>query len=236
MHADDRIIHFSTELIHRAVPYKKEALQKLYFDLSQTKYGFDSTDFTNPSQVKFYSRRGPRTQSLALFLPDRVLLVEEWTDISLNEYLDKLKDFAPRLLAAREVPSFAVHAATVRSTFALSAQHPDGRNFLLDTVCGQAGKVTPYFRRPLAKAGLSFNFPQTAEDPGNYTVVVEPFMHSVGEMYVEVKGVFAQPAIDLENTEALTENVRSVRRFISERVFPFLNQYDLPAASSENPQ
>lgn len=230
MHAEDRIIHFSTELIHRPVPYKKEALQKLYFDLSQTRCAYDSTDFTNPAQVKFYSRRGPRTQSLAIFLPDRVLLVEEWTDISLNEFLDKIREFAPRVLETRGVPSFGMHAATIRSTFALSAQHTDGRNFLLDTVCGQAGKVTPFFRRPLAKAGLSFSFPHTNDDPGNYTVMIEPFMHSLNEMYIEVKGVFGPPVIDRENIATLTENVRAVRQFISERAFPYLNQYDLPAS------
>lgn len=233
MHAEDRIIHFSTELIHRPVPYRKDALQKLYFELSQTKSAYDSTDFTNPAQVKFYSRRPPRTQSLAVILPDRVLLVEEWTDMSLNEYLDKLRDVAPRILSAREVPAFAAHAATVRATFALTrrgpdAPPPDGRNFLLDTVCGQAGKVTPYFRRPLAKAGLTFNFPPAPDDPGNMTVIIEPFMHSPGEMYVEVRGLFPQPTIDTENIDTLTQNVRAVRQFITDRVFPYLNQYDLP--------
>lgn len=233
MHSEDRIIHFSAELIHRAVHYKKETLQKLYFDLSQTKNGYDSTDFTNPSQVKFYSRRGPRTQSVAIFLPDRVLLMEEWTDISLSEFVDKLRDFAPRVLAAREIPNFAAHAATVRSTFSLSAQQPDGRAFLLDTVCGQAGKITPYFRRPLAKAGLTFNFPQTPEHPGNFSVIIEPFMHSVNEMYIEAKGIFTQPAIDVENIDALADNVRAVREFITGRAFPFLNQYDLPGSAPE---
>lgn len=230
MHSEDRIIHFSAELIHRPVPYQKESLQKLYFDLSQTRCAYDSTDFTNPTQVKFYSRRGPRTQSIAIFLPDRVLLVEEWTDISLNEFLDKIREVAPRVLDVRQVPNFTMHAATIRSTFALSPQHPDARAFLLDTVCGQAGKVTPYFRRPIAKTGLSFVFPHTHNDPGNFTVVIEPFMHSVNEMYCEVKGVFGPPTVDKENIEALTDNVRAVRQFISDRVFPFLNQYDLPGA------
>lgn len=227
MHSEDRIIHFSTELIHRAVPYRKEALQKLYFDLSQTRHGYDSTDFSAPTQVKFHSRRGERTQSLAIFLPDRVLLVEEWTDCSLNEFVEKVREFAPRVLAAREVPNFHVHACTIRSTFALSAQQTDSRVFLLEQVCGQANKVTPYFRRPLAKAGLTFAFPQTPQDPGGYTVTIEPFMHSPKEMYVEAKGVFQTP-VDAASVEVLLDNVRNVRHFISDRIFPYLNQYDLP--------
>lgn len=233
MHSEDRIIHFSVELIHRGVPYRKDALQKLYFELSQTKHGYDSTDFSNPTQVKFHSRRGARTQSIAIFLPDRVILVEEWTDISLNEFLEKLRDFAPRVLEARDVPSFTVHASTIRSTFALSPQQTDSRLFLLEQVCGQANKVTPYFRRPLAKAGLTFSFPQTNDDPGNFTVIIEPFMHSLKEIYVEVKGVFAQPAVDRENIDIIGDNVRSVRHFISDRVFPYLNQYDLPPGMQE---
>jgi len=233
MHSEDRIIHFSVELIHRAVPFRKEALQKLYFDLSQTRGGYDSTDFTNPAQVKFYSRRGTRTQSLAIFLPDRVLLVEEWTDSSLNEFVEKLRDFAPRVLEARDVPQFNLHACTIRSTFALSPQQSDSRVFLLDQVCSQANKVTPYFRRPLAKAGLTFSFPQTNEDPGAFTVIIEPFMHSPKEIYVEVKGVFGQTPVDREAVEVLADNVRGVRHFISDRVYPYLNQFDLPLGINE---
>jgi hypothetical protein len=52
-------------------------------------------------------------------------------------------------------------------------------------------------------------------------------------MYVEVKGVFRAARVDQENIDTLAENVRAVRRFITERVFPFLNQYDLPGSAPE---
>jgi hypothetical protein len=93
--SEDRIIHFSVELIHAPVQSKVQDLQKLYFELSQTRLGaYDSTDFTNPLQARFYSRRGKKTQSFALFLPDRIVLVEEWADVPLSDFQERVREVA----------------------------------------------------------------------------------------------------------------------------------------------
>jgi len=227
MQTEDRIIHFSVELIHRPGQVRKEALQKLYFDLSQTRSAYDSTDFTNPMQVKFHSRRGNRTQSMLVFLPDRALIIEEWADIPLSVFLEKVQEIAPRVLECRQMADYVAHAATIRSTFALS-HFQDARVFLLERVCAQSGALASHFRRPLAKAGISMSFPETNADPGNYTVLIEPFVHSLNEVYVEVKGVFAKEPTAPDQMDKVVQNVRAVRSFISERVHPFLDSYDLP--------
>jgi len=229
---EDRIIHFSAELIHQPVQPRKEVLQKLYFDLSQTRNaGYDSTDFTNPMQPRFYSRRGPKTQSVALFLPDRALLLEEWTDIPLSDFLEKVKEIGPRLLESRGQAQYMAHATTIRSTFALS-HHEDARNFLVDHVCAQAGKITPHFHRPLSIGGLRFVLPETDEYPGALHVAIESYRHSRNEVFVEVKGVFSRKPINADNFESVLSNIRLVRNFISENVYAYLNQFDQAPGSN----
>ncbi|MCF6285127.1 MAG: hypothetical protein L3K26_08050, partial [Candidatus Hydrogenedentes bacterium] len=121
MQSEDRVIHFGVELLHKPIKHKKDVLQKLYFDLSQTRNGgYDSTDFTHPVRPRFYSKQGKRSQSVAMFLPDRVLLVEEWADIPMSSFLDRTEAVAARVLEMDGVAPFVAHTATIRSTFALT--------------------------------------------------------------------------------------------------------------------
>ena len=227
MHAEERIIHFSTELIHGPAPRKKEALQRLYFDLSQTRgAGYDSTDFTDPNQARFYSRRG-KTQSIALFLPDRAVLIEEWADSTLSDFVDKVGEVAPRILGCLGAPRYLAHTVTIRATFALT-HFSDARVFLLDHVCKQENKIGPHFGRPIATGGLRFVLPESNEHNGNLNVIIESFRHSRNEVFVEAKGVFGRQPVDAESVSVILDNARAVRAFISERVYPYLEQFDHP--------
>lgn len=228
MQSEDRIIHFSVELIHTPNSIKKDALQQLYFDLSRTKASYDNTDFTNPMQPRFHSRRGQKAQSLCLFLPDRVLIVEEWADMPLSAFLDRVREIGPRVMAMRGIDRYIAHACTIRSTFALT-HFEDARGFLLDHVCRQEGRFDPHFKRPISVGGLRLVFPETNEDPGTLNVNIESYRHSLNEVFVEAKGVFTRPPVLVEGFEQVPSNVQNVRSFISERVYPYLNQFDAPA-------
>ncbi|HIJ65995.1 MAG TPA: hypothetical protein HPP77_08580 [Candidatus Hydrogenedentes bacterium] len=228
MQAEDRPIHFSTELIHAPARHEIPVLQKLYFELSQLRaVGYDSTDFSVPGQSRFYSRRGAKTQSIALFLPDRLVIIEEWTDIPLSDFLEKTCAVAEKAMAALRISFFTAQTATVRSTFALT-HFDDAREFLLDRACQQTGKIAPHFGRPIAVGGLRFVLPETPEHTGLLNVAIESFKFSRNEVLTEVKGIFAHQRIGPEDLATATENIQAVRSFISEHVFPYLDQYDSP--------
>jgi hypothetical protein len=228
MQGEDRTIHFSAELIHPASAPKKEPLQRLYFELAQTRHaGYDNTDFTNPLQPRFYSHRAPKTQSLCIFLPDRILLVEEWADIPFGQFLDRLMEVAQRGMIAREVDRYTLHTVTVRSTFALT-YYDDARVFLLDHVCHQAGKLGPYLQRPIAIGGLRFVLPETNQHPGTLHIGIETFRHSRNEIYVEAKGIFGKKQITVQELDILLENAKYVRNYISQYIYPYLAQFDQP--------
>jgi len=226
MHAEDRLIHFSTELLHPPAPHAKAQLQKLYFDLAQARIGYDSISLSPGAPPRFHSRRGTRTQSVAAFMPDRIALVEEWVDIPLSEFLARVREMAARVFDTLGIAAFPAQVVTLRSTFALT-HFTDARVFLLDHACGLEGKIAAHFGRPVGIGGLRFVLPQTPDHPGDLHVSVESFRHSQNEVLVEVKGVFNHPPITRENAETACANIERVRAFITGHVFPFLDQYDL---------
>jgi hypothetical protein len=232
MQAEDRNIHFSCELIHPPAQVRKEALQRLYFELSQVRgASYDNTDFTNMMQPRFHSQRG-KAQSAAVFLPDRVLLVEEWADMPLSDFLERVREVGSRTLAARGVERYLAHAATIRSTFALT-HFEDARIFLMDHACNQRDRIGPFFQRPIATTGLRFVLPETNEYPGVLHVLIESFRHSLNEIFVEVKGVFGRNQVGAGEMHIVSENIQGVRAFISDRIFPYLNQFDVVGEAAE---
>lgn len=230
MQAEDRVIHFSAELIHAPAPLQKEPLRELYMDLAKTKAAYDSSDFSNPAQMRLYSQRGTKTQSVTLFLPDRLVIIEEWADMPLSDFLDRVREVGARCLAARGVPNYAAHTATVRSTFALT-HFADARVFLMDHALGQTGKISPHFQRPVAIGGMKFVLPESNDHAGMLNVTIESFRHSLSEVFVEVKGIFTRQPADAGQIDVILENIRGVRGFISRNIYPYLNQYDVPTGT-----
>lgn len=45
---------------------------------------------------------------------------------------------------------------------------------------------------------------------------------------MEVKGIFGKRQVGAEEINVVLDNIRSVRSFISHRVYPYLNQFDQP--------
>lgn len=233
MQAEDRPIHFSTELIHAPKPVKVSDLQRLYYELSQTSgAAYMNTEFAPNMPPRFHSRRGPKAQSLLLFLPDRMMAAEEWVDIPFRTFLDKVETIIARAVPVLETGPIAVHTATVRTTFALT-HFDDARAFLLDQVCRQEGRIGPYFQRPVSIGGLRFVLPETDQYRGALHVTIESYRLSQREIYVEVKGVFQNQRIDPDSTDRARENMQIVRDFVNDSIYPYLAQFDAPSEVSE---
>jgi len=225
MHIEDRPIHFSVELIHNPTPINKEALQRLYYDMIGTPISYDSIDFSFPMQTRFYSTRG-KSQSIALFLLDRAVIIEEWTSAVFEEFLNKVKELSPKILQARNQAAFLAHAGTFRSTFALT-QYDDAKTFILEKLLNQSPElIIDHFGRPLATAGIRFVFPESNDTPGIYHVLVESFRHNKKELFVEVRGIFGRTFITAQKIDVIIENLKDMREFLTRRVQPYLAQYD----------
>ena len=228
MQSEDRLMHFSTELFHPPLELNKPKLQRLFYEFSQNPLlGYDSSDFTQPSQARFYSRRGQKSHSVAIFLPDRLALVEEWVDIPLSDFIDRVRLVGEESIKALEFPPYAAQVVTLRSTMSLT-HFEDAREFMTDQVCSQRGAVMPHFQRPIGVSGLRYVLPETPDHPGTLNVSIESFRFSKREIFVEVKGVFNKLHIGSESLQTAVNHVHVVREFIRRNVFSFLEQYDVP--------
>ncbi len=226
MQTEDRPIHFSTELLHTPRVHPLPALQKLYYELSQTRHAaYLSSDFTPKSPARFITKRGKKTQSIAAFLPDRVLVAEEWVDVPLASYLDRVETVAEHVGTELGITQFAAHTATIRTTFALT-HFDDARVYLFEQMCGLEGKLGAHIGRPIGVGGLRLVLPETPEHSGTLNVTIESYRFSRNEVFVEVRGVFAARPIVTGALGALRENFGLVRGFISDNIYPFLAQFD----------
>lgn len=227
MHAEDRVIHFSTELMHPPAQHAKASLQRLYFELSKTRASFDGSDFTTPGQGTFFSRRGERSQSLGLFLPDRMAFIEEWADLPMQDFLAKVREALPVALDVLAVPAVHLQVVTLRSTL-VPSHYRDARVFLVDRVCNQEGRLGPYLKRPIGIGGFRLVLPETPQSRGTIHLAIESFRHDPREVLVEVKALYNDPLKSADKVGAVLQNIQATRAFIVECVQPFLEQYDVP--------
>jgi hypothetical protein len=233
MQAEDRPIHFSTELIFPAIALKPQVLQRLYYEFSQdSACAYDNVDLGGKKgPPRFFSARG-KAQSIALFLPDRAVLVEEWVDVTFETFLAKVAAAGARIIDAFELEAITAQTATVRTTYALT-HFEDARVFLLEHVCNQQGRIGPHFRRPILTGGLRFVLPATEDHAGDLHVIIESFRNSRNEVFVEAKGVHRNLSVSAGGLEELTDRLRAVRAFTVENVHTFLQQYDVPPQDPE---
>jgi len=132
---------------------------------------------------------------------------------------------ASRAMDVLGLPALLGQTVTLRSTFALT-HFSDARVFLMDHACSQANRIGPHFKRPIAVGGLRYMLPETPENRGTLHVIVESFLHNPKEVFVEVKGIYGNLRIGREDITGINANVMSVRSFITDSIFPYLNQFD----------
>lgn len=226
MQSEDRPIHFSTELVYDKREFSKPELQQLYFDLTQsTHLDYDNSQFAKMPLARFYTKRGEKSQSMVVILPDRVGIMEEWVDIPLSEYINKVTTVSSKFMEQFDIAEYRAQTVLMRTTFGLT-HFEDNRQFVFDQVCGQKDNILPYLKRPISSGSLRFVLPATPEHDGTFHISIEPYKESPRELYLEVRSVFAAQHTSLLNESDLENNIRLTREFINENIFPYLNQYD----------
>ena len=228
MHSEDRSIHYSSEVFHGPKQHKQADIQKLYYELSQSPgAGYDNTNFTIPGQPRLFSKRGQQSQSIAVFLPDRLMIIEEWADCTLSDYCQRLQLVVENAAEVLGVGPFVAQTVTLRSTCGLS-HFQQALPFLMDHACQQQGKVDQFFQRPVAVGGLKFVLPESPEHPGTFHIAIEPFRQDPREVFVEVKAAYRGDPIQADDLDILAERVTSAREFVTDNIYPYLNQFDTP--------
>jgi hypothetical protein len=228
MQLEDRPIHFSTELVFAPRKFEKSALQKFYYDLTQIPgVGYDNSQFGINPLARFDSKRGAKSQSILVVIPDRIGMLEEWVAIPFSDFITKIETIGPMALNDLGISAYHTQTVMLRTTFGLS-HFEDNRVFLLDHVCAQESKIGPFFQRPVGTGSLRFVLPATPDHEGTLYITIEPFRESKREIFVEVRGVFSSQQSSLKESSDFSANAFLCRDFINASIFPYLNQYDVP--------
>jgi hypothetical protein len=232
MESTGKPIHFSTELIYPALQLSRPALERLYDELAEVEEAdYETAELDGPRPPRFHTKRGDDRQSVAVFLPDRIAVVEEWTDLSLEEFVQKMEAVAGRAMETFELTSIVAQTVTLRNVFALE-HFDDSRVFMLEQVCGQHGRLGPHIRRPIMIGGMRFVLPHTPEIPGDLHVSIESYRREKAKVYVEVRGIYGNLSVLPSSIGTLRAHFDHVNAFIDENIQPFLDQYDVPSAEA----
>lgn len=225
MQREDRVVHFSTELFHPPVARPVPQLQELYYALSKTRAGYQSTEFVPNKPIRFYSVKAGKSRSNLLFLPDRIVVIEEWPDITVSEFCENVETVGRHVLETAGPDRFVAQTVLIRSTFALTA-HADSRVFMMERVC-KLQEQLPHLGRPIATGGLRFVLPQTPEHRGTLHVHIDSFAAGGNELLAEIRGVYDRQVLASTELGAVSDNIRAVRTFISDNVYAFLRGFDV---------
>jgi hypothetical protein len=227
MQREDRAIHFSTELFHPATARTVQKLQELYFELSKTRAAYENTDFNPGKPFRFYTTHQGKARSILLFLPDRIVVIEDWPNRTATEFCDRVEIVARHLIEVAGPDRIVAQTALVRSTFALT-HHTDARVFMMERVCKLQDQLK-HLGRPLANGGLRILLPQTPEHRGAMHVQIDSFNSGGNEIVVEARGVYDRLSLHVPDLAETGANIMAVRTFIGENVYAFLNGFDVPS-------
>jgi hypothetical protein len=229
---EPRSIYFSTHLIHPPIKLEesKDSIKEVYHELSKVgSCDYDNISFEGfPVSPPRFTKQQGRTVSSCFFLSDRILIQEDWTDITLESFSKKIREILDRGFRLLELGFVIIQTCTVRSLF--TPHHSaDARVFLAEKACGLEGKIAPYFQRPAQMFGMRLLFPPLKDVPRSFDVRIESFNQDPRQVFVETIGTFhlIQP-ITPTNVDVALVNMSTTYGFCINDVKNFLNQFDLP--------
>ena len=235
MLSEPRTINYLSELIHVPISVQVENLRLAYSKLCE-KEGYENFIRTADGcrieagriegQVPDKnSLQGEQLSSLT-FKKDRIQIVEENNRMSLEQYRSRVESVAQVATEVLKVPLFLVHQTTVRAITTPNCYKSAGE-FLSDYLFKiQASEIQP-LGRPTSVVGLRLLFPPTQNEPSKFNVRVETYLKEPRSLYLENVATFQQPT-PAQSLSLLGEHVEKAANFVSNNLWTFLTQYDIP--------
>lgn len=232
MHKEVTTIHFSTNLIYLPIEIGsyKEAIREIYHELAKE----DNCDYDNISlqgfpnfPPQFNTKRG-KTVSLCEFKKDRIVIREEWAEITLDEFSHKILQILTRAFRLLDIKFLVMQVCTIRCLFT-SSPSVDARGFLAEKVCSLKAKehIIPYFQRQAQLFGIRLSFPPNKDKINSFDAKIESFNQDFSKIFVEINGTFplVKP-ITATNIEVAKTNMKETYDFCERNIGDFLDQFD----------
>lgn len=222
---DPRTIAFFVELLHPPIQHDARKLQALHGELFTDQKSFyrnfaiveGGAVYSNPPSM-------PNANSTACFLPDRVQVREEFTGAALDDACARLERIAGLAVSHMGIQLFTAQQCVVRSL--VNPKHfRDSREFLARALFRFTQDDLQTFARPAQLLGMRFVFPRVEDKPEIYSLRLESYNGDPRSLYLENVGTFG-PLLAAQGLAALSENLRSSYRFLTEEVLEFLTRFD----------
>jgi hypothetical protein len=230
---DPRTIAFISELIHFPVQHDVADLRRVYSRLGEINSGwyinFNADPAQGSGQLVTMRPATPQAQvSAVTMMPDRIQVQEEMTDLTLEEFLERLDAVAATCVDELGVQQFNLQQCVVRSVVTPRTTQ-DARIFLGERLCGLGGEQLGDMGRPVGMLGLRFMFPATETDNSVYNVRIESYNFDVRSIFLEVAAVFPS-TITRDRHELLAENFHAAYGFMQNNLCGFVARFDTEEA------
>jgi len=226
-----RPIHFSTDLIFpplnlstaEAVAHHRARIKTVYDQLrSEKRIDFNKMDVDTPAGPHLWSRRPSGAETRYSFLNDRIRAQDEWTERTLEQFADEVKQVVDICFRVFNLPVIIIQGCVVRAT---AKPHPfeDSREFLLGKGLGLSRGKMAAFGRPAHVAGISIVFPPMKDMLDEQRVLIESYARDPSQLLLEVRSTFRAPLIPSTSQDMLRTNLEKCYTFLDDQVCSFVN-------------
>ena len=228
---DPRTIAFGAEIIHPPVQLQTDVVQGVHDALfKQSGLGYQNFQVQNNGIHLSNPAQAPGQVSVATFLPDRIILREEFRACT-------FEDFATRVVNVVSLShkTLNIQTSVAQQYFTRSLvnpkHHTDSRVFVSERMLHGGDGALGEFARPLHTVGLRLTFPQTEDEKNAMNLRIEPWPQDPRSMWIEVTGVFAQP-LPSDSLPQLSDHLYATYRFLTGPTFEFVERFDTPSPSA----
>jgi hypothetical protein len=225
MPLEPRTIAYACELHHLPQALDPLPLQRLHNRLYQSGLPpYPNFSLAGDAVVLSKPASQPQALSQLTVQRDRFVFREELSELTTEEFMERVVGLAEEVARARGVQIFTSQVVTVRTLVNLR-HFKDARAFLRRGMFGFGNELAT-LGREAQLFGLRLVFPPTTESPNTFHLRVESFASDHRSLFLENQASFG-PLLSTRSLEPVGANIEATYRFLVERVCQFLTHFDL---------
>ena len=158
-------------------------------------------------------------------MKDRLILIYEFCDKSLNYYIELVNDMLKTFTNTTNSSLFIMHNIILRKLLNIPGIN-DTREFIIKKMYSLDEEALKPFQRPLHMIGSRIFFPaKNEQEIESYDVKIETSMDDSRTFFIENKGIFPKPFDFTKETNIVVEDIIKTEEFLSNNVINFLMQF-----------
>ena len=226
MRYQPRTIALLAEVVHPPLAPDPRVVQRLHNEAYQAgpppwasfTLGDSGPSLSNPATH-------PGHVSQASFLPDRLLVREEQSAVTVEEFAERTAHLAGRYAQERSIGVFLAQVVTLRTL--VNARHQRDTRALLAQDLMRLGDSLSAFERAPATVGLRLAFTSAHAEQPAVGLRIESYNADPRSLFLEVQATYG-PVVSGSATDALRQRVHGAYEILQNEVLEFVARHDQP--------